>query len=103
MHGKHTPHGSTFGATAPDASAPDEAALAAGVRTADVLRTVREGHAATGKPVLVMTYWNPVDRYGAERFAAELAEAGGAGCILPRDSTLHVRVIAALAPVVCGS
>jgi tryptophan synthase alpha chain len=30
-----------------------------------------------------MTYWNPVDRYGSERFAAELAEAGGAGCILP--------------------
>jgi tryptophan synthase alpha chain len=53
------------------------------VRVADVLRTVREGHAASGKPVLVMTYWNPVDRYGAERFAAELADAGGAGCILP--------------------
>jgi tryptophan synthase alpha chain len=53
------------------------------VRIADVLRTVREAHAASGKPVLVMTYWNPVDRYGAERFATELAEAGGAGCILP--------------------
>jgi tryptophan synthase alpha chain len=44
---------------------------------------VRDAHAATGKPVLCMTYWNPVDRYGVERFAAELAEAGGAGCILP--------------------
>ena len=61
----------------------DDIALENGVRIADVLRTVREAHAATGKPVLVMTYWNPVDRYGAERFAAELAEAGGAGCILP--------------------
>jgi tryptophan synthase alpha chain len=61
----------------------DDIALRGGVRIADVLRTVREAHAATGKPVLVMTYWNPVDRYGAERFAAELAEAGGAGCILP--------------------
>lgn len=61
----------------------DDIALRGGVRIADVLRTVREGHAASGKPVLVMTYWNPVDRYGAERFAAELAEAGGAGCILP--------------------
>jgi tryptophan synthase alpha chain len=29
-----------------------------------------------------MTYWNPVDRYGQARFAADLA-AGGAGCILP--------------------
>jgi tryptophan synthase alpha subunit len=39
----------------------------------DVLRTVREVHAATGKPVLVMSYWNPVSRYGVERFARELA------------------------------
>jgi tryptophan synthase alpha chain len=61
----------------------DDIALRGGVRIADVIRTVREAHAATGAPVLVMTYWNPVDRYGIERFAAELAEAGGAGCILP--------------------
>ncbi|GGO51134.1 tryptophan synthase alpha chain [Streptomyces daqingensis] len=61
----------------------DDIALRGGVRIADVVRTVREAHAATGKPVLCMTYWNPVDRYGVERFAAELAEAGGAGCILP--------------------
>ncbi|MFE7233353.1 tryptophan synthase subunit alpha [Streptomyces sp. NPDC001231] len=61
----------------------DDIALRGGVRIADVMRTVREAHAATGKPVLVMTYWNPVDRYGVERFTAELAEAGGAGCILP--------------------
>ncbi|MEU6536107.1 tryptophan synthase subunit alpha [Streptomyces sp. NPDC047000] len=61
----------------------DDIALRGGVRIADVLRTVREAYVATGKPVLVMTYWNPVDRYGVERFTAELAEAGGAGCILP--------------------
>ncbi|MCX2922603.1 tryptophan synthase subunit alpha [Streptomyces sp. NEAU-W12] len=61
----------------------DDIALRGGVRIADVLRTVREAHRATGKPILVMTYWNPIDRYGVERFTAELAEAGGAGCILP--------------------
>ncbi|MFD9217026.1 tryptophan synthase subunit alpha [Streptomyces sp. NPDC059544] len=61
----------------------DDIALRGGVRIADVMRTVREAHQATGKPVLVMTYWNPIDRYGVERFTAELAEAGGAGCILP--------------------
>jgi tryptophan synthase alpha chain len=61
----------------------DDIALRGGVRIADVLRTVREAHEATGKPVLVMTYWNPIDRYGVERFTAELAQAGGAGCILP--------------------
>jgi tryptophan synthase alpha chain len=30
-----------------------------------------------------MSYWNPIDRYGVERFTSELAAAGGAGCILP--------------------
>ncbi|MER5872493.1 tryptophan synthase subunit alpha [Streptomyces sp. NPDC002044] len=61
----------------------DDIALRGGVKIADVMRTVREAHAATGVPVLVMTYWNPIDRYGVERFTAELAAAGGAGCILP--------------------
>ncbi|MEY7978955.1 tryptophan synthase subunit alpha, partial [Streptomyces pilosus] len=61
----------------------DDIALRGGVRIADRLGNVREAHAAPGKPILVMTYWNPVDRYGVERFTAELAEAGGAGCILP--------------------
>ena len=58
-------------------------ALRGGVRIGDVIRTVREAHQATGKPVLVMSYWNPIVRYGIERFTGELAEAGGAGCILP--------------------
>ena len=30
-----------------------------------------------------MTYWNPVERYGVERFAGDLAAAGGAGLITP--------------------
>jgi tryptophan synthase alpha chain len=30
-----------------------------------------------------MTYWNPVLQYGVERFAADLAKAGGAGLITP--------------------
>nr|WP_278256129.1 tryptophan synthase subunit alpha [Nocardioides convexus] len=57
-------------------------ALEAGVRTADVLRVV-EAVAATGVPVLVMTYWNPIERYGVERFAQDLANAGGSGLITP--------------------
>jgi len=57
-------------------------ALAAGTRVADVLRTV-EAVAATGVPVLVMTYWNPVDRYGVRAFARDLATAGGSGLITP--------------------
>ncbi|MFJ4657083.1 tryptophan synthase subunit alpha [Nocardia sp. NPDC088792] len=58
-------------------------ALRGGTRIKDVIRTVREVYHATGKPVLVMSYWNPISRYGIERFTTELAEAGGAGCILP--------------------
>ncbi|WEH37415.1 tryptophan synthase subunit alpha [Streptomyces sp. AM 4-1-1] len=61
----------------------DDIALRGGVKIADVMRTVREAYEATGAPILVMTYWNPIDRYGVERFTAELAAAGGAGCILP--------------------
>ncbi|MFL6077590.1 MAG: tryptophan synthase subunit alpha [Mycobacteriales bacterium] len=57
-------------------------ALTGGVRIADVLATV-EAVAATGAPTLVMTYWNPVDRYGVDAFARDLAAAGGAGLITP--------------------
>ncbi len=57
-------------------------ALRAGTRTRDVLATV-EATAVLGVATLVMTYWNPVERYGVERFAADLAGAGGAGLITP--------------------
>ncbi len=57
-------------------------ALEGGVRVADVLATV-EAVAATGVPVLVMTYWNPIDHYGVRAFAADLAAAGGCGLITP--------------------
>jgi tryptophan synthase alpha chain len=57
-------------------------ALTGGVRVRDVLRTV-EAVAGAGVPALVMTYWNPVDRYGVATFAADLAAAGGAGLITP--------------------
>ena len=66
----------------PTVQAAAQQALEGGVRTADVLRTV-EAVAATGVPTVVMTYWNPVERYGVERFAADLANAGGAGLITP--------------------
>jgi len=57
-------------------------ALDHGVRIRDVFATV-EAVAATGTPAVVMTYWNPVERYGVERFAVDLAAAGGAGLITP--------------------
>jgi len=66
----------------PTIQAAAQQALDRGVRTADVLRTV-EAVAATGIPTVVMTYWNPIERYGVERFARDLAAAGGAGLITP--------------------
>jgi len=68
------------GMDGPVIEAAAQQALAQGVRIADVFTAVREvSHA--GAPTLVMTYYNPVFRYGVERFAADLAEHGGAGLI----------------------
>jgi len=57
-------------------------ALTGGTRVRDVLHTV-EAVAAAGVPALVMTYWNPVDHYGVDAFARDLAAAGGSGLITP--------------------
>jgi tryptophan synthase alpha chain len=57
-------------------------ALAGGVRTPDVLRIV-EAVAQAGAPVAMMTYWNPIEKYGVDRFARDFAAAGGVGMITP--------------------
>jgi tryptophan synthase alpha chain len=57
-------------------------ALQRGVRTRDVFSAV-ETVAGRGIPAVVMTYWNLVERYGADRFARDLVSAGGAGMITP--------------------
>lgn len=57
-------------------------ALKGGTRLRDVFTAVR-AVADSGAPALVMTYWNPVLRYGVDRFADDLAKAGGAGLITP--------------------
>jgi tryptophan synthase alpha chain len=59
-----------------------DVALARGVRLKDVFTAVRAVVDA-GAPALVMTYWNPVLRYGVDRFADDLAKAGGSGLITP--------------------
>jgi tryptophan synthase alpha chain len=57
-------------------------ALERGVRTRDAFAAV-EAVAGTGTPAVVMTYWNLIERYGPDRFARDLAAAGGAGAITP--------------------
>jgi tryptophan synthase alpha chain len=59
-----------------------DVAVRAGVGMADVLRAVAAVAAAGAVPV-VMSYWNPIERYGVDRFATDLAAAGGAGAITP--------------------
>ena len=44
---------------------------------------VVEAVAATGMPAVVMTYWNPVERYGVDAFAARPRGGRRAGLITP--------------------
>ncbi|MCU7723488.1 tryptophan synthase subunit alpha [Actinoplanes sp. KI2] len=57
-------------------------ALAAGVRTRDTLHII-ESVAKAGAPVVLMTYWNPIEKYGVNAFARDLAAAGATGMITP--------------------
>jgi tryptophan synthase alpha chain len=66
----------------PTIQAAADAALRGGVRLRDVLAVVESIAGAEGRAV-VMTYWNPVHRYGVDAFARDLAAAGGLGVITP--------------------
>ena len=59
-----------------------EVALRGGMTVAGALEVAREV-AAEGVPVVLMTYVNPVLAYDPRRLAAEAAEAGVAGVIVP--------------------
>lgn len=66
----------------PTIQAAAETALRAGFRLRDVFDVVERVSAAGGRPML-MTYFNPVLRYGVAAFARDLAAAGGLGLITP--------------------
>lgn len=57
-----------------------------GTTAKDVLAAVKS--VSTEVPTVVMSYWNPIERYGVEAFAADLSTAGGVGVITP-DLTLE--------------
>ena len=59
-----------------------DVAVRAGVGLRDVFGAVRAIADAGAVPV-VMSYWNPIEHYGVDRFADDLATAGGAGAITP--------------------
>lgn len=70
------------GMDGPTIAAATEAALHGGVRVRDALAAVEAISNAGGRAV-VMTYWNPVLRWGVDAFARDLAAAGGLGLITP--------------------
>ena len=57
-------------------------ALSAGTGSAELFSTVEFAH-QSGLPVVVMTYWNPIERYGVREFTQALKRAGGSGVITP--------------------
>jgi len=70
------------GMDGPVIAAAAEAALRGGVRVRDALAAVEAISNAGGRAV-VMTYWNPVLRWGVDALARDLAAAGGIGMITP--------------------
>ncbi|SJM53553.1 tryptophan synthase subunit alpha [Gulosibacter sp. 10] len=58
-------------------------ALQHGFKVAQLFEAIRRVRERTDVPVLVMSYYNLIMQHGVERFAADLAAAGGAGAITP--------------------
>lgn len=60
-----------------------ERVLAAGMNTAKTFALISELRRRTDKPLVLMTYYNPIYRRGEEGFLRELKAAGADGVILP--------------------
>jgi tryptophan synthase alpha chain len=59
--------------------------LESGFRVADIFDTIQDARAnGVRAPIVVMTYYNPIVRLGADEFCSRLAKAGG-NAILPVD------------------
>jgi tryptophan synthase alpha chain len=58
-------------------------ALQAGTTLRNILRMVRELRRDVDAPLILMTYYNPVFRYGEEAFVAAALDAGVDGMIVP--------------------
>jgi len=48
----------------------------------EVMQIVKEV-SQIGKPVLTMSYWSPIEKWGVEKYAQQMNEAGGVGVITP--------------------
>ena len=70
----------------PTIQAAADLALANGTNASDVMETLKFASALV--PSVIMSYWNPIEKYGVEKFAADMAAAGGSGTITP-DLTIE--------------
>lgn len=69
-------------ADGPTIQAASERALSAGTTLENILRMVKEVRRDCQVPLVLMGYYNPVFRYGVEKFAADAAAAGVDGLLL---------------------
>ena len=70
-------------ADGPTIAAAGQRALGGGMKFADSLAIAAQGRAQGCAPILFFTYLNPVDRFGADRFARAARDAGAVGAIVP--------------------
>lgn len=79
-------------ADGPSIQASSMRALRQGVNVPKVLDIVRDIRKASDIPIVLMTYYNPILRYGVERFAYDASNAGADGVIItdltPEESSL---------------
>jgi tryptophan synthase alpha chain len=61
--------------------------LKGGTKASDVFAALKVA-SDTGVAAVVMTYWNPIAKYGVEKFAQAIADNGGSGVITP-DLTIE--------------
>jgi tryptophan synthase alpha chain len=70
-------------ADGPTIAAAGQRALRAGTTIDGTLEIVREHHEHGGAPIVLFTYYNPIYKYGIERFAKRAGEAGASAVIVP--------------------
>ena len=71
----------------PTIQAAADTSLAQGTGAQDVFDALKVATDA-GVAAVVMTYWNPIEKYGVEKFAQSIADYGGSGVITP-DLTIE--------------
>jgi tryptophan synthase alpha chain len=70
-------------ADGPTIAAAAQRALAQGVGMREVFALVRRHKENAGAPVVLFSYFNPIYKYGLERFARDASDAGASAAIVP--------------------